>query len=67
MDFLEYIYYESLPYVYAALSAFAFYNHESSKLVGLAGIVLAFCSYQVLARRYNYRMFTSRPKIKPRI
>ncbi len=56
MDFLEFVYYESLPYAYASIGAFAFMNQEFSKIAGVAGVVLAFCSYQVFMRRYKYRM-----------
>ena len=62
MDFIEWLYYESLPYVYAGLSIFAFMNYESSKLVAASAVVLAFCSYIVLTKRYNYRVFHSRYK-----
>lgn len=62
MGFLEYIFYESLPYLYGALSIFAFMNHEASKMAGLAAIILAVCSYQVFMKRYQYRMFTSKYK-----
>lgn len=56
MDFLEFIYYESLPYAYASIGAFAFMNQDFSKVAGVAGLVLAFCSYQVFMKRYQYRM-----------
>ena len=62
MDFLEYMYYESLPYVYAALSIFAFMNHDTSKIAGVAAVVLAFCSYLVFVKRYEHRMLRSRHK-----
>ena len=67
MDFLEWLYYESLPYVYAGFSVYAFMNADASKLVGIAGVVLAFCSYVVLSKRYNYRVFQSRYNHKMRI
>ncbi len=60
MKFLEYVYYESLPYAYAGLALFAFMNHENSKAAGVASLVLAFCSYHVLMKRYNYRTYSSR-------
>ena len=60
MDFLEYIWYESLPYGYAALSGYVFFNMDQSKVAGLAAIVLAFCSYQVFIRRYNHRYKSSK-------
>jgi len=60
MDFLEFVYYESLPYAYASIGAFALLNHDFSKVAGVAGIVLAFCSYQVFMRRYQYRMLGHR-------
>jgi hypothetical protein len=56
MDFIEYLYYESLPYFYAGLSYFALSHHDTSKVAGLAGVILAFCSYQVFMQRYNYRV-----------
>ena len=56
MDFLEFIYYESLPYAYASIAGFALMNSDFSKVAGIAGIVLAFCSYQVFSKRYRYRM-----------
>ena len=67
MDFLEYLYYESLPYIYAGLSVFAFMNHETSKIAGVAAVVLAFCSYMVFAKRYEHRMIRSRYKNNIRI
>ncbi len=60
MKFLEFVYYESLPYAYAGLAVFAFMNYETSKLAGIAAVILSFCSYYVLSKRYNYRMFSSR-------
>lgn len=55
MKQLEQLYYESLPYAYAALAIFAFANHKTSKVAGIAALVLAFCSYQVFTRRRRYR------------
>lgn len=62
MKFLEWLYYESLPFVYGALSAFGFANHEYSKLGAVAAVVLAFCSYTVFHKRFYYREFQSRHK-----
>lgn len=67
MKFLEYLYYESLPFFYAGLSLFAFMNAESSKIVIVAGALLAFCSYQVFYKRYFYRTYTSHYKKQMRI
>ena len=55
MSFLEYVYYESLPYVYAALAVFAYSQHEVSKWAGAATIILAYCSYFVLQQRFRHR------------
>lgn len=60
MDFLEFIFYESLPFIYAGLSTFAFLNHDKSIFVGLAAIILAFCSYQVFVKRFRYRSYVNR-------
>ena len=68
MDFLEFIWYESLPYLYACLAVFAFTQHDTSKLIGLAGIVLGYCSYHVFAKRYEYRTYSVKyDKSTPRI
>lgn len=62
MDFLEYLYYESLPYFYAGMAAFGFMNHETSRIAGLAAAVLAFCSYKVFYSRFHYRTYSSKYK-----
>jgi len=60
MDFLEYLYYESLPYLYGTVAAFALMNHEASKIAGVAGIILAFCSYKVFYKRFYYRTYSKK-------
>jgi len=55
MDYVEYLLYEARPYLYASLSAFAFYNYQGSKLMLASAVILAGCSYSVFALRYQYR------------
>lgn len=64
MNFLEYMYYESLPYFYAGMSVFAFINHETSKILPVAGLTLAFCSYHIFQERYKYRTYKRNRKIQ---
>ncbi len=67
MKFLEYLYYESLPYIYATIGAFGLANHETSKVAAIGGFVLAACAYQVFYFRYFHRTTTSRTRSNIRI
>ena len=62
MDFLEWLYYESLPFAYAGLAAFAFAHHDSSKIAAVAAVVLVICSFTILQKRFQYRTFQSQYK-----
>lgn len=55
MDYIEYLLYEARPYLYAALSVFAFANYQYSKMMFVSGVILAACSYVVFAMRRDYR------------
>lgn len=60
MNFLGYIVYESLPFLYAAMSVFGFMNRDLSGLAGIGSVVLAICSFVVLQKRYEYRTYTNK-------
>lgn len=66
MDFIENALYEIRPYAYSAIAIFAFVNHETSKVFGIAGIVLAFCAYQVFMSRHEARSNSGRFRNKIR-
>ncbi len=55
MDFLEYLFYESLPYLYAIVAFGGFMNHDVSKVAVVAAVVLSYCSYLVFSQRYFHR------------
>jgi hypothetical protein len=55
MRLLEYLYYESLPYSYAALGVYGLTLHDVSKLAAVGGLMLLFCGYQVYQIRQKHR------------
>ncbi len=60
MKFLEYMFYESLPYIYGSIGVFAMTQHETSKVAAIGGLILALCSYQVFYKRYFHRTYTAK-------
>lgn len=64
MKFLEYLYYETLPYLYGTLGIFAMSQHEVSKIAAFGGIVLTLCSYQVFYQRYFHRTYANKHKMR---
>lgn len=63
MKFLEYMYYESLPYTYGTVGLYGMSQHELSKIAAMAGFVLAACSYQVFYKRYFHRTYKVRNQV----
>lgn len=60
MNFIGFIFYESLPFAYAAFSMWGFMHRETSMVAGVAAVALAICSYIILMKRYEYRTYTAK-------
>jgi len=56
---LEYLFYESLPFLYVAIGIYAIAFHYTSKIAVTSGVILLFCATKVFQWRMKNREINS--------
>lgn len=51
--FLEQLFYDSRPVIYAALAFYSFVNKDTTPILMYSGLILSVCSLYVMNKRYT--------------